>query len=75
MGTITATDSPLFEMLADAGGCPGEYSTGDDYEEGDKVAKDNFLYQCKSWPASAHYSQAGYEPGTSIDGGTKKLEY
>jgi len=74
-GTIAPTDSPSFETLADAGGCPNIYSSGDDYEEGDKVSKEGFVYQCKSWPQSAHCSQAGYEPGTSIDGGAKKLEY
>jgi len=66
-GTISPTDSPVFVSLADAGGCPKEYeNSGDDYEEGDRVSKDGYVYTCKGWPNSAHCSQAGYEPGNDI---------
>ena len=65
-GSLSPTGSPSFEVLADAGGCPGEYEGGAAYEEGDRVSKDGFVYQCKGWPASAHCSQAGYEPGMDV---------
>mmetsp|Transcript_3382 Transcript_3382/g.6143 ORF Transcript_3382/g.6143 Transcript_3382/m.6143 type:complete len:657 (+) Transcript_3382:92-2062(+) len=74
-GTIAPTDSPSFNVLTDEGGCPGEYDAAVEYEEGDKVSKMGLVYQCKSWPQSQHCKQDGYEPGTSIDGGAKKLEY
>lgn len=65
-GTISPTSSPSFESLADAGGCPGEYTSDAGYEEGDRVSKDGFVYTCKGWPQSAHCSQTGYEPGNDI---------
>ena len=66
-GTISPTGSPSNEVLTNAGGCPGEYeSTGDNYEEGDCVSKDGYVYTCKGWPNSAHCSQAGYEPGNDV---------
>jgi hypothetical protein len=74
-GTIAPTDSPSFISLADAGGCPGDYSSGADYEEGDKVSKMGLVYQCKSWPSSGHCPQAGYEPGVSVGSGSQITEY
>lgn len=66
-GTISPTGSPSNEVLTNAGGCPGEYeSSGDNYEEGDRVSKDGYVYTCKGWPNSAHCSQAGYEPGNDV---------
>jgi hypothetical protein len=61
-GTIAPTGSPVFVSLADAGGCPDEYSADATYEEGDKVAMNNIVYKCRSWPNSAWCSMAGYEP-------------
>lgn len=65
-GTIAPTGSPSHVVLSDQGGCPGEYVSGEDYEEEDKVSKDGVVYQCKGWPQSAHCAQAGYAPGVSV---------
>ncbi|KAL7535401.1 hypothetical protein ACHAXR_007612, partial [Thalassiosira sp. AJA248-18] len=74
-GTIAPTKSPTFTTLTDVGGCPSEYSAGEDYEEGDKVSKDGFVFQCKAGDVGKHCSQAGYEPGTSIGSGDQIAEY
>lgn len=64
-GTISPTGSPSYDLLIDAGGCPGEYNADETYEENDTVSKDNFVYRCKEWPMSDHCSQIGYEPGNT----------
>jgi hypothetical protein len=65
-GTIAPTTSPMYVRIADAGGCPEEYSQGESYEEGDKVMKNNIVYKCRSWPNSGWCNNAAYEPGTDI---------
>eukprot|EP00584_Thalassiosira_punctigera_P002647 CAMPEP_0172527200 /NCGR_PEP_ID=MMETSP1067-20121228/1937_1 /TAXON_ID=265564 ORGANISM="Thalassiosira punctigera, Strain Tpunct2005C2" /NCGR_SAMPLE_ID=MMETSP1067 /ASSEMBLY_ACC=CAM_ASM_000444 /LENGTH=652 /DNA_ID=CAMNT_0013310885 /DNA_START=110 /DNA_END=2068 /DNA_ORIENTATION=- len=64
-GTMTPTASPNYVSITDVGGCPAEFDSGADYDEGDRVSKDGLVYTCKSWPSSARCSQQGYEPGTS----------
>lgn len=61
-GSLSPTTSPNYVSIADAGGCPGEYTTGSAYEEGDRVAASGLVFQCKAWPSGAHCGQAGYEP-------------
>jgi hypothetical protein len=63
-GTIAPTLAPEFVSIADAGGCPAEFSAEEDYEEADRVGVDDFVYECKAWPSGAHCSQAGFEPGS-----------
>ena len=63
-GTITPTTSPDYVSLTDLGGCPEDWSTKSDsdrYEEGDRVASQGLVYQCKAWPMSGHCRQAGYK--------------
>jgi hypothetical protein len=67
-GTLSPAQSPNFGVLKDLGGCTSEYEGSIPYKEGDHIAKDGFVYECKSWPASDHCSQAGYEPGTGTEG-------
>lgn len=74
-GTLAPTGSPIFDALADAGGCPQEYNDGTSYEEGDAVSADGLVYTCKPWPQAAHCSQVGYEPGTSAGSGASRVEY
>ncbi|KAL7528614.1 hypothetical protein ACHAXR_002535, partial [Thalassiosira sp. AJA248-18] len=62
-GTITPTSSPSFVTLTDMGGCPNEFSSDENYEEGDKVSKSNLVYECKEGDVGKHCPQAGYEPG------------
>jgi hypothetical protein len=52
--------------LADAGGCPDEYSSGASYEEGDKVTKNSIVYKCRAWPNSGWCNNDAYEPGTDV---------
>ncbi|KAL7527742.1 hypothetical protein ACHAXR_002106, partial [Thalassiosira sp. AJA248-18] len=70
-GTITPTTSPIFVNMMDAGGCPSEYSSNEEYQEGDKVSHNKFVYECKKAPLSEHCSQNGYAPGVL---GTSWLE-
>jgi len=74
-GTISPTTSPNYVALADEGGCPGAFDGGADYEQGDKISLDGLVYQCRPWPASAHCSQTGYEPGTSLGTGAQLVEH
>ena len=60
--TIAPTTSLVYVSLTDAGGCPDEFVSGTTYEEGDKVALNNIVYKCRSWPNSAWCSMNGYEP-------------
>jgi hypothetical protein len=61
-GTIAPTTAPVYVTLADAGGCPPEFDESTTYEAGDKVEMNGIVYECKSWPESAHCSQTGFEP-------------
>jgi hypothetical protein len=61
-GTIAPTTAPVYVTLADAGGCPPEFDESTTYEAGDKVEMNGIIYECKSWPESAHCSRAGFEP-------------
>ena len=61
-GTIAPTTAPVYVTLADAGGCPPEFDESATYEAGDKVEMNGIIYECKSWPESAHCSRAGFEP-------------
>jgi hypothetical protein len=61
-GTIAPTTAPAYVTLADAGGCPPEFDESATYEAGDKVEMNGLVYECKSWPESAHCSQTGFEP-------------
>ena len=61
-GSHMPAQSPNFSVLQDMGGCPGDYQSSKNYEEGDKILKGGMIYQCKGWPSSEHCSQAGYEP-------------
>jgi len=74
-GSISPTKAPVFTALDDAGGCPGEFKEGGEYEEGDKVSKDGLVYECKAWPSGQHCSQIGYEPGMSVGEGSNAVEY
>jgi len=74
-GTISPTSSPNFVSIVDAGGCPKLYSSGEDYEEGDRVSNGGLVYQCRAHPQSGHCPQVGYEPGTSIGSGSQTIEY
>jgi len=74
-GTLAPTSSPDFTSIADVGGCPALYSSGADYEEGDRVSKDGLVYQCKAHPQSGFCPVAAYEPGTSIGSGSQTVEY
>ena len=65
-GTIAPTDSPIYDILPDEGGCPSVYDSGIRYDKGDKVSKDGLVYQCKVLPFGLHCSQAGYEPNTNL---------
>lgn len=65
-GTISPTGSPIYEVLDDAGGCPDNYSSGNNYEVGDMVAVegngvDKIVWQCRSFPDDNYCTQ--YEPG------------
>lgn len=68
-GTMAPTDSPSFDTLEDAGGCPGAYSEGEAYDEGDKVSLDGFVYECNPNPNGLFCSNAAYAPGVDIPGG------
>jgi len=74
-GTIAPTSSPNFVSLDDVGGCPGEYDSGVEYMEGDKISNNRVVYQCKSFPLSQRCSQIGYEPGNSIGSGAQAVEF
>lgn len=63
--TISPTHAPVYEVLENAGGCPDEFESGLDYEEGDKVTVDKVVYVCKPWPLSAYCKMEGFEPGNS----------
>ena len=69
-GSILPSTSPVYMSIADAGGCPGAFDGRAVYEEGNKIAKDGLVYECKSYPASGYCSHVGYEPGTSIGSGS-----
>ena len=65
-GTIAPTSAPAFSSLADAGGCPPDYSSSDSYEAGDKVSAEGngvqkIIYQCKAFPDDGYCNS--YEPG------------
>ena len=47
------------------GGCPGAWTVNGSYGAGARVAKDNIVYECKTYPFSAHCPQMGYEPGVA----------
>merc|ERR1719287_307381 len=53
---------------ATAAGCPGAWTAGVAYGEGDAVAVDGVVYRCKPWPMGMHCVQAGYKPGTTEGG-------
>jgi len=74
-GIISPTGSREFVTLADTGGCPAEFSRGENYEEGDRISKDGLVYQCKLGPSSRHCSQDGFEPGTSFGSGMQRVEH
>ncbi|KAL3783281.1 hypothetical protein ACHAWO_005073 [Cyclotella atomus] len=62
-GTLSPTTSPVFETLAHVGGCPEEYAVdGVKYAEGDEVAIDGIVWQCREWPKSVWCNMKGYEP-------------
>jgi len=75
MGGIPPTSSPQYSSPVNAVGCPEEFSSGEDYEEGDRIARNGLIYQCKSGPASRHCSQDGFEPGISLESGMQSAEH
>lgn len=63
-GTIEPTGSPTFDDLQLVGGCPDEWSSAAEYEEGDKVSVEvsasplrTVVYKCKAWPYSGYCGQ------------------
>jgi len=66
-GTNSPTATPTFDA-ANVEGCPGEYETGTDYGEGDKVSVTpegeafGKIYECKSWPDSGFCKLEEYKP-------------
>ena len=56
-GAICPTTSPVFGALSDA-----PFDSSITYRAGEKVEVNSLVYQCHSWPKSAHCSQAGFEP-------------
>ncbi|EJK76968.1 hypothetical protein THAOC_01236, partial [Thalassiosira oceanica] len=62
-GTISPTQSPVFEVLVDMGGCPAGWEEGaNKYEEDDYVSADGLVFQCQSWPYSTLCGQVGFKP-------------
>eukprot|EP00956_Cyclotella_meneghiniana_P013155 scaffold18839_cov61-Cyclotella_meneghiniana.AAC.1 len=61
-GTIRPTAAPVYTSLTNHNGCPVEFDASATYEAGDKVEMNGLVYECRSWPNSAHCSQAGFEP-------------
>ena len=64
-GTISPTVSPSFDVLESVGGCPDawkENTQDSKYEEEDRVAVGELVFQCKAFPYSGYCGQAGYEP-------------
>jgi hypothetical protein len=57
---------PASVNLIFVGGCPEEYSRAT-YQAGEKVAVDNVVYECKSWPSSLNCGREGYEPGGDME--------
>ena len=64
-GTISPTASPMFP--ANAPGCPDTYSSGTEYEAGDKVEYRSGVYQCKSWPSSGYCNQFGPDDENEVN--------
>ncbi|KAL7526453.1 hypothetical protein ACHAWF_003276, partial [Thalassiosira exigua] len=60
-GTVAPTSSPNFDVLEDAGGCPGAWEEGLAYEVGERVAKGGLVFGCTSATAG-RCGQAGYAP-------------
>jgi len=74
-GTTAPTTSPNFVSLVDLGGCPDAFDGSGDYEPGDSVSLNGLVYQCKPEPLGRHCSQAGFEPGVTINAGGGDVNY
>ncbi|KAL7464842.1 hypothetical protein ACHAXS_005171, partial [Conticribra weissflogii] len=50
------------------GDCPEEIRVGNYYVEGDRVSKDEIVYECRAWPYSGFCGEVGYEPQSKVYG-------
>jgi len=67
LGSYSPTGTPTFDP-ANVEGCPEAYSSGTEYEAGDKVsamaAGEDYgkIYECKAWPDSNYCGQEAFSP-------------
>lgn len=71
--------APAFSSLADAGGCPLDWTAGAGYEAGDKVSIDangveKVVYECSTDVHQSRYCD-DYEPGHWSKLGWKLIGY
>jgi len=61
-------DTPDRDPSKNLGNCPEEIRVGNYYEEGDRVSKDEIVYECRAWPYSGFCGEVGYEPQSKVYG-------
>ena len=58
----TKSPTPIFVPSINVGACPLAFVTSTAYEPGDRVSKDEIVFECLSWPLSLYCAQEAFTP-------------